>query len=173
MFNTGIELGGIDPTFDFLVFLFGPSKQNADFSSTHDYADYADMERDYKLRGTITVNTAHSERTIFATPRLNWYFRYWHDMAHLAVGAPFDAVGERLAAEHQIRQVWALQGPTNTTKARWAAIIDTEVNGQVDYYLAHNTFPVNQREFAIAHLAAKGYNVSEFPKDVYGLTIAY
>lgn len=169
----GIPTNGLDTTFDYLVFLFGPTRRRMDFSPTHDYADFAEMKADYLRRGTITVNTAHSERTIFATPHLNHCFRYWHDIAHIQVDAPFTETGERRAAEWQIARVMDLVGPTWEAKNRWAAIIDTEVNGQVDYYLKHGTFPEDQRAFAIEHLAAKGYDVATFPHTLDGLVIEY
>lgn len=173
MNNTGFVTGGLDITFDYLTFLFGPSKQNADFHLTSQYANFDDMVLDYKRRGTIRVNTDFSDNTIFGEPRLNWYFRYWHDMAHLATGAPFTADGERIAATYQMTQVWALQGPSDADKRRWCAIIDVEVNGQVDYYLTHGEFVSDQRGFAALELAKRGYDVNSFPSTLDGLTIEY
>lgn len=155
----GMPTNGLDTTFDYLVFLFGPTT--------------CQMKLDYERRGTITVNTEHSDNTIFATPHLNHCFRYWHDLCHIKANVPFTPEGERSASILQRQMVCDLVGPDRTTKARWCAIIDTEVNGQVQYYLKHGTFPTDQRQFAIEHLAAKGYDASTFPHTLDGLTIEY
>lgn len=170
---TGFPTNGLDATFDYLTYLCGPTRRKASFSSTMQYADFAEMKADYLRRGTITINTDHSESTIFATPHLNHCFRYWHDMAHLKVNSDFSPVGERRAAEEQTRFIWSLEGPDSKTKARWAAILDTEVNGHVDFYRRHGRYPSDQRAFAIAHLFTKGYDAATFPHTLDGLTIAY
>lgn len=170
MFSTGFATNALDVTFDYCVFQFGPSRQRQDFRPTHQYRNIAEMTADYNLRGTITVNTDYSENTVFGEARINHCFRFWHDLCHIATGAPFDADGERAAALYQIAQINALVGPSDADKARWAAIVDCEVNGQVEYYLQHGEFPANQREFAIAYLTSKGWDVATFPKTLSGGT---
>lgn len=169
----GFALNGIDPTFDYVAFLFGPSTRRQSFSATHDYANFAEMKADYARRGTITVNTAHGENTIFANKDINARFRFWHDMAHLAVDAPFTAEGERLAAGYQMSQVRALVGPSDADKARWVALIDCEVNGQTSYFMEHGEFPDNQRAFALAYLEARGVDITAFPRTLKGVSIVY
>lgn len=168
----GIPTTGLDTTFDFLAHLFGPSTRKASFSPTHQYADFEEMKADFERRGTITVSTAHSESTVFATPHLNACFRYWHDMAHIATGAPFTAEGERTAATYQAHQVYHLQGPSEETKSRWYALIDCEVNGQTEYFMKHGSFPDNQRDFARMYLAVyHDLDAETFPHTLDGLTI--
>lgn len=173
-YNTGMAFGGLDITFDYLVFLFGPSRQRQDFQASQNYANVAEMAADYARRGTITINTDHSAGTIFATPDLNAKFRFWHDMGHIATGGEFTLDGERIAAEYQMAQVRALVGPSDDDKARWCAIIDEEVNGQAAYYFEHGgEFPADQRAFAREYLTARGWDVDAFPRTLDGLTIEY
>lgn len=117
---------------------------------TFDYPDYETMRSEWLSTGSIQVNTEHSDGTIFGEPRINWLFRAWHDYCHLLVDAGFDAQGERLAADEQIRQVYALPGLSDAEKLLYSRIIDIEVNGQVDYYVAHNDFPPDQYAFFLA-----------------------
>jgi hypothetical protein len=77
-------------------------------------------------------------------------FRAWHDSCHLIVNAGFDADGERLAADEQIRQVYAHPNLSESDKLLFARIIGIEVNGQVEYYLTHNSFPPDQYAFFLA-----------------------
>ena len=117
---------------------------------TFDYPSYEAMRAEWLLTGSIQVNTDHSDGTIFGHPRVNWLFRAWHDYCHLLVNAPFDAQGEKRAADEQIRQVYAHPSLSDADKPLFARIIGIEVNGQVDYYLAHNSFPPDQLAFFMA-----------------------
>jgi hypothetical protein len=116
-----------------------------------DYASFEDMAADYKSRGHLCINTANSDGTIFGDPAINWAFRAWHDWAHIRGNFPFTEQGERDAAFTQVCDVFKALGHT-VDAVRFAAIIDCEVNGQVQYYLAHNAFPPDQMVFAKEYL---------------------
>lgn len=114
------------------------------------YPTLSDMRRDYELTGRIKVSTLHSDNSIYGDPFINWCSRAWHDYTHLAVNAEFDAEGERLAASYQmlqIQELWASRKLSQEQSITFKRIIDAEVNGQVEYYLQHGTFPANGYEF--------------------------
>jgi|ERR1700721_1132762 len=135
------------PRFNSLVETFGSLVPHTLDDSQ--YESFEDMRQDWESTGSIRVNTEFSDGTIFGSPSVNWLFRAWHDYCHLLVNAGFDAQGERLAADEQTRQVYALPGLSESDKLLFARIIGIEVNGQVDYYLAHNDFPQDQFEFFV------------------------
>lgn len=172
MYNTGVAINGLDITFDYLVSLMAPAK--FDYTDGN-YASFAEMKQDYANRGRIRVNVLHSDKTIFGSPVVNWQFRAWHDMCHIQANADFSPKGERAAQRLMLEQVWKLDGPNMATKARWAAIIDAEVSGQLDYYASHNdTFPVDQRAFVLGYLESEyGFKASQFPTTLEGVTIHY
>jgi hypothetical protein len=146
----------LDPTFNVIVSEFAPARFNY---TDKQYASFEDMRTDYRQRGFINVNVDFSDGTIFGAASVNWQFRAWHDMAHIAVDAPFTADGERAAAAYQMAQVRARYGNSRESY-RWCAIIDAEVNAQVAYYLAHGHFVADQYPFAQAYLL-----------DMYGLNL--
>ena len=135
----------ICPKFNALVERFGSAVPHTYTDSQ--YESFGAMRDEWRAIGSIKVNTDYSEGTIFDAPRVNWLFRAWHDYCHLLVDAGFNQPGERLAGEEQIRQVYALAGLSDGDKLLFARIIDLEVNGQVSYYLATNSFPPDQCEF--------------------------
>lgn len=141
------------PKFNAIVEHFGSQVPHT--LGTFDYPSYEAMRDDWQANGSIKINTDFSTGTIFGDPRVNWLFRAWHDYCHLLVDAPFDAEGERKAATEQINQVYVLDGLSESEKLLFARIIDIEVNGQMDYYVAHNGFPPDQRAFFLAEWTRK------------------
>lgn len=171
MFESGIALNGIDPTFDYIVSLLAP--KNVRYTASQ-YESFEAMRDDYNARGVLTVNVNFSDNTIFGVPATNWAFRAWHDVCHIAENADFSSKGEARAAQLQIAQVWSLVGPSDADKARWSAIIDTEVNGQLEYFKLFGTFPDDQRSFAAGYLElVHGFDVRTFPRDARAVTVVY
>ena len=155
MFDTGVAIGGIDPTFDYIVSLLAPK---AISYTASDYADFAEMKSDFEATGRIKINVNHSDKTIFGSPVTNWQFRAWHDACHILANADFTFEGEKRAASLQATQVLALDGPSLYDKARWIALIVAEVIGQGEFFIQHNDFPANQRAFVA------GYLVENYPE---------
>lgn len=171
MHNTGIAIGGLDITFDYLVSLMAPSKVR--YAATQ-YASYAEMRADFERTGYLTVNVNYSDHTIFGSPMGNWQFRAWHDACHIQADADFSPKGERRAARLMVSQLFDLDGPSLQDKARWAAIIDAEVNGQGLYYAMHGTFPDDQRAFVGDYLLTEyGLDYFGFPQTLEGVTVVY
>jgi hypothetical protein len=174
MNNTGIALGGLDITFDYLVSLMAP--KNVLLTSSQ-YADFEAMRADYEATGFLKINTDFSDHTIFGSKTVNWQFRAWHDLCHILENADFSRAGEIKAMSRQIEQVYALYEDGRISREdyyRFGAIIETEVKGQFDYLVDHGTFPVDQREFTKDYLYDNFGMVSNtFPKTLDGFTIAY
>jgi hypothetical protein len=138
----------LDATFNLIVAAFA----SAHFLfSANQFADFQAMREDFKSRGILTVNVNHSDGTIFGTPATNWQFRAWHDAAHIATNSDFSQAGERAAAAYQIAQVLHVYG-FNPATARWAAMIDCEVNAQADYFYSTGEFVKDQFAFTVAAL---------------------
>lgn len=155
MFELGIAIGGIDPTFDYIVSLLAP--KGVSYTAS-DYADFEEMKSDFLATGRIKINVNHSDKTIFGSPVTNWQFRAWHDSCHILANADFTFEGERKAAALQVSQVLALDGPSLYDKTRWVALIVAEVIGQGEFFIQHNDFPADQREFV------KGYLFENYPE---------
>jgi hypothetical protein len=121
-------------------------------------ASFEGMRATYRATGRIPINTDFSEGTIFGDPAINWAFRAWHDWAHIRGNYDFTEEGEKHAAELQKRDVnGAVMGGYILPSQGWRfrRLIDCEVNGQVQYQLAHNAFPSDQMAFAKEYLSCK------------------
>lgn len=171
--NIGVSVAGLDPTFDHLVSLMAPSKVR--YSAGQPYTDYSELRKDFDNTGYITVSTDYSTSTIFGDEVTNWKFRAWHDLCHIKANADFTPEGERRAALEMVAQLLRLNGPTMRDKERWVRLIDEEVNGQTSYFIKHNAYPIDQRQFAVDFLTKKyGPNsLSDFPKSADEVTINY
>lgn len=115
----------------------------------------------YRATGTLTVDNANSDKTIWSSPQANYAFRAWHDWHHVDLQAEFDAAGERRvhdAMERDLAQWWVLHYGTldEIEFARSRATLEAENIGQIDYWARVGHPPVDQRTFAEGYLAAKG-----------------
>ena len=100
----------------------------------------------------MVVFSGASDKTIFENAQQNYAFRAWHDLTHLRLMAPFTPEGEARVAEAQISDLRKFYGDTPQTR-HMAGAIRAEINGQVQYSLAHGgDFPVDQRAFDAAWL---------------------
>jgi hypothetical protein len=117
---------------------------------------FEQMKRMFEESGLVTVNTDHSDGTIFGSASVNWAFRAWHDSCHLVLGADFTPEGERRAAELQSEQLKRAY-PLHPKLQYWLDLIDIEVNGQLNYLLTTGNFPDNQLQFALDQLKKRGY----------------
>src|ERR1700722_4990223 len=63
------------------------------------YANLDEMKADYQSTGVLLITSRFDQNSIYGDPSANHAARAWHDWAHLCMDAPFDAVGESLAAE--------------------------------------------------------------------------
>lgn len=168
---SGIALTGIDPTFDYIVSLLAPKKIKY---TAQQFDSFAAMKKDYEAFGVLTININHSDNTIFGEPSTNWLFRAWHDSQHIEANVDFSSDGERIAASFQQSQIVMLQGPSMEDKRRWIALVDAEVNGQLDYFLSHGEFVRDQREFVTAYLLDKwGLDASTFPRTIDHVQVRY
>jgi hypothetical protein len=127
---------------------------NVKYTLTRDqYGSFEEMKQDaWNRGGRFSVNTEHSSRTIFGDKRVNWMFRAWHDQCHLIANAGFDVQGEYAASQVQIQQM----RHAGVSSPFFEALVDIEVNGQGQYFAETGQFPVDQYDFTVLHLQARG-----------------
>lgn len=58
-----------------------------------------------------------------------------------------------VSKSEQLRRAYS----THPKLQYWLDLIDVEVNGQLEYYLANREFPVNQYQFTLDQLKKRGY----------------
>lgn len=95
-------------------------------------------------RGRMTVWTGGSDHTIYASPKVNYAARAWHDWVHWKHGFDFGPVGEFKTFREQQRMLRALYGDA---AMEWCAILHCEIVGQLAYCEQHGDFPANQMGF--------------------------
>jgi len=123
---------------------------------------FAELKEYYeRSKGHIKVWSGASENTIFGCPEFNWAFRAWHDAVHIRYDLPFTPEGEREVAAIQCQQLIEHYGQSDTTRF-WCALIDSEINGQLEY--ASNNggeFPIDQVDCVAVYMARKhGYELT-------------
>lgn len=99
----------------------------------------------------ITVYSGGSEKTIYGDPQVNHAFRAWHDWCHWQGRQDFNADGELMTCERQIRQLYDTFGWNGRTR-RWADILTADIIGQATYLERHGRFPDNQKVFVELYL---------------------
>lgn len=143
-------MDALDPSFNAVV--RDMAGQHAPAWRAADDVSFEQLKERTLRDGYITVWTGASDRTIFGSAHVNHAFRAWHDAAHLAGDHPFTPEGERAAAALQCAQLVEAYGDTPAVR-HWCAIVDCEVNGQVEYAALHGgEFPADQLAFAKAYL---------------------
>jgi len=95
----------------------------------------------------LPVYSGGSGATIYGSPAANIAFRAWHDATHVRLGADFSRDGEVRTAREQVAQARAAGASAAALACLW---MDTF--GQVEYFAAHGTFPVDQVAFVRAAL---------------------
>ena len=111
--------------------------------------------------GTIFVDHAHSEHTIFGYGRVNHQFRAWHDRLHLFYSLDTTVEGEwALAPRHIIEldslaeidadKVWAASG----SAFDWLrSVVWAETHGQNEYFKKYGEFIDWQADFSLHAIA--------------------
>lgn len=94
----------------------------------------------------LVVWSGASEKTIYGDPSVNWAMRAWHDSIHLKLNAGFDVLGEKRVALEQARLIGSDQ---------MGLVLMAEVQGQVEYFEKHGSFPVDQVLFVRNYLKGK------------------
>jgi len=112
----------------------------------------------YDRTGKLLVWRGESDTTIFSLPDFNYLFRAWHDYHHITKQLPFDTEGESMVATYQAQDIHALALPAHV-KHFCIALIDCEVNGQIEHYNQTGEFLSNQKAFACDYMQAK-YNIN-------------
>ncbi|WP_396146078.1 hypothetical protein [Flavobacterium sp.] len=111
-----------------------------DISETHK----KHVER-FKETAKIHIWTGASETTIFSDPKINWYFRAWHDYIHINYNLGYSFEEESMVASKQCAMLdkdWLLE----------KELVQIEILAQGQYFQVHSDFPVNQRKFCISYL---------------------
>lgn len=90
------------------------------------------------------------DRSIYSSPAGNHAFRAWHDLAHLSLGAGFDAAGELMVAVYHVEIARAHGLSDLACRALWA-----DTWGQFRYGQVHglDVFVDDQRTFVLDCLA--------------------
>jgi len=109
------------------------------------------LVRHVNATGRVLVWNGASEGTIFADPETNYAFRAWHDCSHIIGGFDFTLTGEIKTAALQRQHLRTIYGD-GPAAARFGRLVDCEVIGQAEHYLATGSFPTDQRAFAQAYL---------------------
>lgn len=103
------------------------------------------IRRYYQETGKIHVWTGASDNTIFADPKVNHYFRAWHDYIHVTQNYGYDFIGESIVADIQRQQLpkeWIFE----------RELVMCEVVGQAQYNMIQGDFVNNQRQFTMDYL---------------------
>lgn len=104
--------------------------------------------------GRMIVWSGGSAETIYRDPRVNHAFRAWHDTVHWQGKLPFTPEGEAEVCRRQILELFRKFGDNPETR-RWAALLDAEINGQVEYWQRHGEFPEDQVKFDLEFMQQK------------------
>lgn len=98
-----------------------------------------------KVTGRLDIWNGASDTAIYAA-KVNWQFRFWHDMGHIAHGLTFSPEDEReLQERHHVGELLALGLEDDSLPIQ---LYRADTIGQIEYLLVHDEFPVNQAEFA-------------------------
>lgn len=144
----------LDPEFNALTLKMA-SNINYKVVPYEPYATFEEMQTDYWRTGRILITSRFDGGSIYGDPAVNHAARAWHDMAHILSNAPFDAEGERIAAELQVCQIAFEEICGNITEEQrdwFSRILDVEVNGNVRHLLATGSFPESGFQFAVQEL---------------------
>lgn len=111
-----------------------------------------------RIGGPVIVSDLHCDRTVFSGPAANMAFRAWHDYRHITENAEFNDPGENLVANSMADDFieWADQHVPLKDVERALTLLECENIGQLDYWRAFGSPPVDQRTFALGFLAARG-----------------
>lgn len=105
-----------------------------------------------KTTGRMLVYAGHSDATIFDCEHVNHAFRAWHDWCHVKGQFEFNAKGEEQAFEMQCNHLRTVYGADHPDIDEWIAILDAEINGQLQHAAVHGDFPQDQMAFVKAWL---------------------
>jgi hypothetical protein len=101
------------------------------------------------------------QRTIFGDAEVSAAFRAWRAWCHWRERFDFSAAGERAVCTLQAEHFVTLYGESEQID-EWRRILHAEIIGQREHCDRTGAFPVDQRAFVEAYLAAEsstGYNV--------------
>lgn len=110
---------------------FDPNDLKGTFLEHKDY---------FKQVGRIRIWKGASNNTIYGDPKVNLYFRAWHDYTHITNDLGYSPIEESIVAEIQKSQLpedWIIE----------RKLIDIEVTGQVQYHHLNGEFVKDQRQF--------------------------
>lgn len=99
-----------------------------------------------KEGGKFPVFHEGCEKTVFQNPKVNLYFRAWHDLVHWVLGAEFTLEGEKAVAEAQMQGL-----PEGVLReVLWADVVS-----QTEYFLEFGEFPEDQKGFVMGKVFGK------------------
>ncbi len=137
-------MGNMDRELQRAILLLAPEFEARD-DAPATFAELLSIEG----RARLPAWRGASDRCIYGAPEINFAFRAWHDAVHLAGRFDFSPAGERRTCQEQIRQFY-YKFPA--APAAVAALLDVEINGQVEYFVRRGQFPVDQARFVAERL---------------------
>lgn len=116
----------------------------------------------HRFTGRIAVSDAHSDRTIYGDPEVNYAFRAWHDWTHWQIQAELTPEGERDVCKAQQADLCAVfgKGSLHGKVRGMCLILHAEIVGQVEYEQRHGYFPDDQVRFVREYLKSPAYALS-------------
>lgn len=137
---------------DFILQWYNNHSHHFIFTETDDFDEndidgtFEKHKQRFKETDMIHIWTGCSDNTIFGEPTINHYFRAWHDYIHITENYGYDFVGESIVANIQCSQL-----PHHLIFER--ELILCEIVGQAQYFMKHNEFVKNQRNFTRNYLS--------------------
>ena len=101
---------------------------------------FEDFLKETKENGYMKISNEYCDNTIFSAPIYNVLFRAWHDDCHIRLNKGFTYPDENEVAFYQAAEL-----PKNWYKEKLLVLSD--IIGQGTYFVKHNDFPTNQKEF--------------------------
>lgn len=96
----------------------------------------------------LTISSANSIHTIYPNARMNYAFRFWHDIVHSTYGLTFSLKDELKAATIHTLEIKRMFG-ADSIEAR---IMDADTAGQSLYESIHKAFPKRQDLFVLDYI---------------------
>ena len=114
-------------------------------------------------QGKLRVSPEHSSQSLYGDVG-NLWFRWFHDMGHLATGLRMHHKGETDLAKLQLSDVYtalSTLGMSDTNVSFCAALYMADSAAQSDHLVQRGEFPVDQKQFVLDTVQAWGWEVPD------------